>query len=64
MVIPSDDPSGAAVVVRERDGSVVDRPRPIAFVPSDVVAQLLPDEAGVDPGSLLEVLEQGEHAGR
>jgi len=64
MVIPSDDPAGSAVVVRERDGTAVERPRPIPFAPGDVVAQLLPDEAGVDPGSLLEVLEQGEHAGR
>ena len=62
MVIPSDDPD--AVVVRERDGTFVDRPRPIAFSPADVVAQLLPDDAGVDPGSLLEVLEQHQHVGR
>jgi HD-GYP domain-containing protein (c-di-GMP phosphodiesterase class II) len=63
MVVPSEDPVGSAVVVRDRDGSVVNPPRPITFAQTDVVAQLLPDEAGVDPGSLLEVLEQGEHVG-
>ena len=62
MVTPTDDPG--AVIVRDRDGSIVERPRPITFSQADVVAQLLPDEAGVDPGSLLEVLEQRQHAGR
>ena len=62
MVTPSEDPS--AVVVRDRDGTVVERPHPITFTQPDVVAQLLPDEAGVDPGSLLEVLEQQERVGR
>jgi HD-GYP domain-containing protein (c-di-GMP phosphodiesterase class II) len=64
MITPGDGPAGRAVVVRERDGALIERPRPIEFSPSDVVAQLLPAEAGVDPSSLLEVLEQGEHAGR
>lgn len=62
MVVPSEDSS--AVVVRDRDGSIVDRPHAIAFVQDDVAAQLLPDEAGVDPGSLLEVLEQDQQVGR
>jgi HD-GYP domain-containing protein (c-di-GMP phosphodiesterase class II) len=56
--------ANGAVVVRGRDGAPVDRPLPTELVPGDVVAQLLPAEAGVDPSSLLEVLEQGEHAGR
>ncbi|MEX2418831.1 MAG: HD domain-containing phosphohydrolase [Acidimicrobiia bacterium] len=60
MITPAD----GAVVVREGDGALVERPRPITFPPGDVVAQLLPAEAGVDPSSLLEILEQGEHAGR
>lgn len=61
MITPTDGAAGRAVVVRDRDGSPVDRPRPIEIATSDVVAQLLPTEAGVDPSSLLEVLEQGEH---
>jgi HD-GYP domain-containing protein (c-di-GMP phosphodiesterase class II) len=56
--------ANGAVLVRGRDGAPVDRPLPTELVPGDVVAQLLPAEAGVDPSSLLEVLEQGEHAGR
>ncbi|MFH1103442.1 MAG: HD domain-containing phosphohydrolase [Actinomycetota bacterium] len=64
MVVPSDDEGIAAVVVREPDGSTTPRPRPITFGAGEVGAQLLPDEAGIDPGSLLELVEQGEHAGR
>jgi HD-GYP domain-containing protein (c-di-GMP phosphodiesterase class II) len=64
MVLPGDDPGSSAVVVREADGAIVPRPRATTFTSAEVVAQLLPDEAGVDPGSLLELVEQGEHAGR
>ncbi len=64
MVLPGDDPAVSAVVVREADGALVPRPRATTIGPGDVAAQLLPDEAGVDPGSLLELVEQGDRAGR
>jgi HD-GYP domain-containing protein (c-di-GMP phosphodiesterase class II) len=64
MVVPSDDDALSAVVVREPDGSPTPRPKATTITPAEIVAQLLPDEAGVDPGSLLELVEQGEHAER
>ncbi len=42
------------VVVKGRDGRLVSEPEPFPFVPEDIVDQLLPDRAGVDPASLLE----------
>lgn len=64
MVVPGDDVAISAVVVREPDGSATPQPRRISLALGDVVAQLLADEAGIDPGSLLELVEQGEHAER
>lgn len=64
MVVPSDDDEVKAVVVREADGTMTAMPRPATFVAADVAAQLLPDEAGIDPGSLLELVEQGEPSQR
>ena len=64
MVVPSEDEAVAGVVVRESDGGLPERPRPVVVGVGDIAAQLLPDEAGVDPGSLLELVEQGEHARR
>ena len=64
MIVPGEDEGIVGVVVRESDGTTVQRPRPITFTGADVAAQLLSDEAGIDPGSLLELVEQGEHAGR
>lgn len=64
MVVPGEDEAVAAVVVREADGGSPAQPRRIVVGAGDVAAQLLPDEAGIDPGSLLELVEQEEHARR
>ncbi len=46
------------VVVAGIDGLPVREQRVIDFTPDQVVAQMLPAEAGVDPGSVLEAAEQ------
>jgi hypothetical protein len=45
----------AVVIVRDAQGNEVD-PEPHPFHMNDVVDQLLPDRAGVDPASLLELV--------
>jgi hypothetical protein len=45
------------VVVTGIDGLAVREQRVIDFTPEQVVAQMLPAEAGVDPGSVLEAAE-------
>lgn len=47
-----------AVVVTGSDGLAVGEQRVIDFGPEQVVAQMLPAEAGIDPGSVLEAAEQ------
>jgi HD-GYP domain-containing protein (c-di-GMP phosphodiesterase class II) len=59
MVVPSEE-GLTGVVAREVDGSVPTVPRMVSLAPGEVTAQLLPDEAGIDPGSLLELVEQGD----
>jgi HD-GYP domain-containing protein (c-di-GMP phosphodiesterase class II) len=46
------------IVVTEIDGLPGRQQRVVTFAPEDVVTQLLPSEAGVDPGSVLEAAEQ------
>lgn len=60
VVVPSDDGGRRGIVVREADGSLATGRRSISFAAGDVTAQLLRDEAGVDPGSVLEIAEQGD----
>jgi len=43
-------------VVRSSDGEVLDDPEPIDLSDVEPLAQLMAEEAGVDPGSLLESL--------
>lgn len=64
VVVPSEDGGRRGIVVREPDGTTSSGRRSISFAAGDVVAQLLRDEAGVDPGSVLEVAEQGSPAQR
>lgn len=60
VVVPAEDGGRCGIVVRESDGTLADGRRSISFASDDVVAQLLSDEAGVDPGSVLEIAEQAD----
>lgn len=44
------------VVVRTAGGEMLEAPQPIDLEGRDVVEQLLPDEVGIDPASLLEAI--------
>ena len=60
VVVTSENGERKGIVVREADGSRSPGQRAVAFTPETVVAQLLPQEAGVDPGSVLEAVEHGD----
>jgi HD-GYP domain-containing protein (c-di-GMP phosphodiesterase class II) len=64
VVAPTEDGGRRGIIVREADGSPSPGHRAVSFAPDDVAAQLLPQEAGVDPGSVLEAVEQGDAARR
>ncbi len=51
-------------VVRSAEGEVLETPEPIDLTGVTVVSQMMAEEAGVDPGSLLESLEHGERIER
>lgn len=53
-VVDGDPRRPAAVVVKGPDGAPVADPAPFAFEVDDIVQQLLPERAGVDPAALLE----------
>lgn len=57
MVTPGTDEGLRGVLVRDTAGVLVDDPEPILLQDRRVVGQLLAEEAGVDPASLLEVVE-------
>ncbi len=42
-------------LVKDRLGTLIAEPEPVAFVADNVVDQLLPDRVGIDPASLLEL---------
>jgi HD-GYP domain-containing protein (c-di-GMP phosphodiesterase class II) len=48
-----------AVMVRDVAGAILEQPEPIDLAGRRVAAQLLADEAGIDPASLLEAVEAG-----
>ena len=60
VVSTPDDGGRRGIVVREADGSPPRSHRAVSFAADDVAAQLLPQEAGADPGSVLEAVEQGD----
>jgi HD-GYP domain-containing protein (c-di-GMP phosphodiesterase class II) len=64
LVLPEEGEGFSGIVVREPDGSTAEGNRTVQFAAGDVVAQLLASEAGVDPGSLVEVAEQTRGARR
>lgn len=64
MVTSNEGGSRTGVEVRGSDGALSDPPVVIDLDEAEVAAQLLPDEAAVDPGSLLETVEQGDRAER
>lgn len=64
MVTANDDGARLGVEVRAADGTLSDDPVVVSLDDVDVAAQLLPDEAAVDPGSLLEAVEQTDRAER
>jgi HD-GYP domain-containing protein (c-di-GMP phosphodiesterase class II) len=57
MVTESGDGTRRGLLVRSSDDEVLDTPEPIELDGLEVVGQVLPEEAGVDPGSLLESVE-------
>jgi len=60
MVTKVDGQERQGVVVRDAAGELLGTPRAVDLAGAAVAAQLLPDEAGVDPASLLEAVEQSE----
>lgn len=64
MVTDSSDGPRRGVVVRSADGEVLGRPEPVELTGIEVLSQLMADEAGVDPGSVLESMEHGESVER
>jgi HD-GYP domain-containing protein (c-di-GMP phosphodiesterase class II) len=60
MVTEFADGHKRGLVVRSADGEVLAVPEPIDLADVTIVSQMMPDEAGVDPGSLLESVEHGE----
>ena len=52
------------LVVRSADGEVLAVPEPIDLADVTILSQMMADEAGVDPGSLLESVEHGESVER
>lgn len=58
VVVTTEGDGRRGIVVRESDGSDAPGDRIIDFGADDVAAHLLPSDVGVDPGSLLEVVER------
>jgi len=52
------------LVVRSASGEVLAVPEPIDLSGGTILSQMMADEAGVDPGSLLESVEHGESVER
>jgi HD-GYP domain-containing protein (c-di-GMP phosphodiesterase class II) len=57
VVMVTDSAERQALVVRSAGGEVLAEPEPIDFSGDIVTSQIMPDEAGVDPGALLESVE-------
>jgi HD-GYP domain-containing protein (c-di-GMP phosphodiesterase class II) len=57
VMITAADPVLRGLVVRSSEDEVLPTPEPIDVSVETIRAQVLPDEAGVDPGSLLESVE-------
>jgi HD-GYP domain-containing protein (c-di-GMP phosphodiesterase class II) len=57
MVMPGDETELQAVLVRDVAGVLIEDPEPFLLEDQRVVGQLLAEEAGVDPATLLEVVE-------
>ncbi len=53
-LIDHDPGRPAGVLVRTAEGELMLDPQPVPFGPGDVVEQLLPERAGIDPATLLE----------
>lgn len=54
MVTDTSDGSRSGLVVRSADGEVLSEPEPIDLSDVELLSQLMVEEAGVDPGSMLE----------
>ena len=64
MVTAGAGGSRGAMVVRDVAGALLDVPEPVDFQSRQVAAELLPDDVGVPPASLLEAAEASSAAGR
>lgn len=64
MVTAGAGGSRGAMVVRDGAGTLLDVPEPVDFQGRQVAAELLPDDVGVPPASLLEAAEASSAAGR
>lgn len=54
MITEAGEGLRGGLVVKSADGEVLEDPEPIDLIDATIAAQILPEEAGVDPGSLLE----------
>ena len=60
VMVTADAAGGrSAVMVRDVAGATLEQPEPIDLAGRRIAAQLLADEVGIDPASLLEVVEAG-----
>lgn len=64
MVTEAGEGVRGGLLVRSADGEALDTPEPMDLAEVEIAEQVLPEEAGVDPGSLLESVEHGSRARR
>jgi len=64
MVVDATADARRGLVVRSADGEILEEPSPIDLGGITIRSQVMPEEAGVDPGALLESVEQSEPADR
>jgi HD-GYP domain-containing protein (c-di-GMP phosphodiesterase class II) len=64
MVTEFTDRVRRGLIVRSASGEILDTPEPMDLASTTILSQVMADEAGVDPGSLLESMEHGERVER
>ena len=64
MVTEFTDRARRGLIVRSASGEVLATPEPMDLAATTILSQVMADEAGVDPGSLLESMEHGERVER
>jgi HD-GYP domain-containing protein (c-di-GMP phosphodiesterase class II) len=64
MVTEFSDRARRGLTVRSSAGEILETPEPTDLAATTILSQVMADEAGVDPGSLLESMEHGERVER